>query len=328
MSDSAHNIFHELGDASFYMNDYHFSSAMQDGICVLKPQPAEGQGVILQFQSEPGLFISASEWIPALAMERRYEIPFPLVKMYYLESGEVTLIQNGKRAQPISRGVNLYLNRPGHGRVLYEPDVPISYVSVLLFEDYMTPHFQTPFSASDFDCAEIYDWQPFNYNTPEIARLFSQLKSKLFAGETSRLYYESKVGELLALVAANFHQENARLSSPSSLSPQEQKAMAAVRRTIEQNIYDPPSLDALCQLAAMGQTKLRETFRAAYGVPLTTYIRQTKMRVACMLLSTQTLSISDIAHRLGYANVSKFSAAFRKIVGQSPAEYRRAQKNS
>ena len=54
-----------------------------------------------------------------------------------MESGGVTLIQNGRKAQPITEGIHLYLNKPSQGRVLYQPNIPISFASDLMYEDYI-----------------------------------------------------------------------------------------------------------------------------------------------------------------------------------------------
>ena len=61
-------------------------------------------------------------------------------------------------------------------------------------KDYIEKNLQDRFTPDDFDYAEVYDWKAFDYNTPEIGTLFLQIRDKLIAGETSRLYYESKVG--------------------------------------------------------------------------------------------------------------------------------------
>ena len=304
---------HELGDASFYLHDYHFRQDNHNGICTLQPQNRQGYGNIYQVQPTDGLFLSTGSWIPYASMERKYEINQKLVKIYYLESGGVTLIQNGRKAQPITEGIHLYLNKPSQGRVLYQPNIPISYASVLLFEDYIEKNLQDRFTPDDFDYAEVYDWKAFDYNTPD----------KLIAGETSRLYYESKVGELLSIVAGNFHKQRQEIASKhQSLSKQEKKALESVRLAIEQNVLNPPEVSQLCKIAAMGQTKLRESFKAMYGVPIGAYIRQAKMRYALLLMSKPNLTIGNIAEHLGYANASKFAATFRKVYGKSPEEYR------
>lgn len=47
------------------------------------------------------------------------------------------------------------------------------------------------------------------------------------------------------------------------------------------------------------------------------------MQAAALLLINTELSVSEIAGRYGYDNPSKFSAAFRKIMGKSPLKYRK-----
>lgn len=323
MQADSSQVVHGLGDASFYLYDYHFCQSHQNGICTLQPQKKQGQGTVYQVQPTEGIFLSTGNWIPYTPMERKYEINQKLVKIYYLESGAVTLIQNGKKAQPITEGIHLYLNKPSKGRVLYQPNVPISYISVLLFDDYIEKNLQARFTPDDFDYAEIYNWKVFDYNTPEIGALFLQIRSKLIAGENSRLYYESKVGELLSIVATNFHKQRNEILLTEQIPIHKQKSLEAVRVAIEQNILNPPEIEHLCKISAMGKTKLRESFKKMYGVPIGTYIRQSKMKYASLLLKKNELSISSIAKHLGYQNASKFSSAFKNYFNQSPEIYRK-----
>ena len=69
-------------------------------------------------------------------MEKKYYIPKEFIKLYFLENGNVTLIQNGKKKSMIQHGVNLYLNRPAGGRVLYDVMMPIFYVLILIHSEY------------------------------------------------------------------------------------------------------------------------------------------------------------------------------------------------
>ena len=71
---------HELGDASFYLHDYHFRQDNHNGICTLQPQNRQGYGNIYQVQPTDGLFLSTGSWIPYASMERKYEINQKLVK--------------------------------------------------------------------------------------------------------------------------------------------------------------------------------------------------------------------------------------------------------
>ena len=82
----------------------------------------------------------------------------------------------------------------------------------------------------------------------------------------------------------------------------------------------------LSELSGMPPATLRKVFRAVYGVPVYQYIKAYKMKAAAaMLISENKLLISEIAQRLGYDNSSKFSAAFRDVMGVSPQNYRNRQ---
>ena len=60
-----------------------------------------------------------------------------------------------------------------------------------------------------------------------------------------------------------------------------------------------------------------------YGKPLYQCVRAYKMRVAGRLLRETGRTVMDVAAELGYENGSKFSSAFRDVMGVSPGEYRR-----
>lgn len=49
---------------------------------------------------------------------------------------------------------------------------------------------------------------------------------------------------------------------------------------------------------------------------------------AAMLISESGITIAEISQRLGYDNASKFSAAFRDVMGTAPQNYRKRQEES
>ena len=329
IAENQQQAFHKLGDASFYMTDYHFNETDEKcgTIHTYYPPAKEGYGIMYQVQPAEGIFLSVSDWTPYHDMERRYQIEHKMIKMYYLESGEVRLIQNGKRTAVIQEGINLYLNRPSKGRVLYRAGIPIRYISVLILEDYFLPFLQSRYASDGLQYAALFSWHECNYNTPEIGSIFLQIKHKILSGETSSLYYESKVGELLSVAAGNVQRHGKQVSvsinrTKACLSPIERKALERVRLAIERSILNPPCSEELCSIAAMGHTKFRRTFRLLYGLSPREYILKARMQYACLLLSKPAVSIGSIAAHLGYANAGKFSCAFRKLYHQSPAEYR------
>ena len=76
----------------------------------------------------------------------------------------------------------------------------------------------------------------------------------------------------------------------------------------------------------MSLTALKDCFKAVYGKPIHAFQREYKMQAATKLLISTSLSITEIAGRLGYENPNKFSTSFKEIIGQSPSEYRKQRK--
>jgi len=46
------------------------------------------------------------------------------------------------------------------------------------------------------------------------------------------------------------------------------------------------------------------------------------MNKAAIMLKQTKENISEIAHKVGYNNSSKFASAFKDVIGKSPKEYR------
>ena len=66
-------------------------------------------------------------------------------------------------------------------------------------------------------------------------------------------------------------------------------------------------------------------FKGVYGMPPYTYLRAYRMERAAEMLRQGELSVSDIAATVGYGSPSKFTAAFKVLMGVTPSAYRRAE---
>ena len=67
-------------------------------------------------------------------------------------------------------------------------------------------------------------------------------------------------------------------------------------------------------------------FSRQTGFTFKDYLLGEKMREARKLLETSSLPVSIVASKVGYDNFSHFSQIFKKLVGESPQEYRRNHK--
>ena len=67
---------------------------------------------------------------------------------------------------------------------------------------------------------------------------------------------------------------------------------------------------------------IKRCFYSVYGESVYAYIRNYKIKLSAHQLKTTNQSITEIAHKFGYDNSSKFSSAFRSVMGISPTKYR------
>ena len=63
-------------------------------------------------------------------------------------------------------------------------------------------------------------------------------------------------------------------------------------------------------------------FRKATGLSFTEFVTRTRIEKAKNLLLNPNLRVSEIAYDIGFHSLTHFNRAFKKILGQSPSEYR------
>jgi AraC family transcriptional regulator len=73
---------------------------------------------------------------------------------------------------------------------------------------------------------------------------------------------------------------------------------------------------------------LARAFRAAYGRPVGTYLREVRVRRAAELLGGTETAIAEVALRVGFVDQSHLTRWFVRLVGLSPAAYRAKVRDS
>ncbi|OGV71780.1 MAG: hypothetical protein A3K19_06755 [Lentisphaerae bacterium RIFOXYB12_FULL_65_16] len=97
-----------------------------------------------------------------------------------------------------------------------------------------------------------------------------------------------------------------------------------VRLRLEAAAQDPRGADsirALLEELGCSYAHLCRLFRRRYGIPPLKYLHALRMARAKLLLRERNARVSEVAYRLGFADLSYFSQLFRKVTGQTPREY-------
>jgi len=87
-----------------------------------------------------------------------------------------------------------------------------------------------------------------------------------------------------------------------------------------------PSVAELAQLSGMSERNLLRLFKKATGETVVGFVSRARIDAARALLRNTNFALKEVAHRLGFASHSSFSAAFHREVGITPLEFRRSQR--
>jgi AraC-like DNA-binding protein/mannose-6-phosphate isomerase-like protein (cupin superfamily) len=83
------------------------------------------------------------------------------------------------------------------------------------------------------------------------------------------------------------------------------------------------SLATLSRQAGMSRTSFATRFAELVGEPPMRYLMRCRVNKAAKLLRDGRASVQQVAERVGYDSELGFRRAFKRLVGSSPAEYRR-----
>jgi len=119
----------------------------------------------------------------------------------------------------------------------------------------------------------------------------------------------------------------ARPANPSGDVP----ALATSRPEIEQvltyiegNLTRPISRQDLARQAAFAPSYFSALFREATGTTIPEYINARRVRRAQDLLRDPQTRVSAVCYAVGFRDLSNFNRVFKRLVGQTPREFRRA----
>ncbi|CAG4890417.1 AraC family transcriptional regulator [Paraburkholderia saeva] len=94
---------------------------------------------------------------------------------------------------------------------------------------------------------------------------------------------------------------------------------------IGKNLAQPMREADLAQLAGQSVSAFSRYFRRHTGLPFVQYVNRLRINMACQLLMSDELSITDICYQVGFNNLSNFNRQFLLLKGMPPSKFRAYQ---
>jgi AraC family transcriptional regulator len=157
---------------------------------------------------------------------------------------------------------------------------------------------------------------------PITSRLLTTAAEALEGNTTLDTMFRQQLMDLLAtrLLAAHAGKPVAHQLAIGGLPPKLlRRALERLRSGSDADV----SLTALAADAGLSRFHFCRAFKESTGMPPHVWLRLYRVEQAKAMLRDPSLSVIAIALALGYASQTAFAAAFKKLTGVSPTEFRR-----
>lgn len=127
-------------------------------------------------------------------------------------------------------------------------------------------------------------------------------------------------GLLVSLLCALFDLRRGEPRSRPSLS---RRQLSQSMDYIDAHCFETIRLHDLASLLGLSETYFSHAFKASTGVPPLRWQMEARIGKVKELLGDQTVSLTEVAAMAGFSDQAHLTRAFKKLVGQTPSEWRR-----
>jgi transcriptional regulator GlxA family with amidase domain len=98
--------------------------------------------------------------------------------------------------------------------------------------------------------------------------------------------------------------------------------LAEANAIVEREYASELSLDDIARRVASSRRQLQRAYAEIGHTTFRDYLTRVRMDRAAEMLAGQTLTVREVAHRVGYRQPAQFAKAFRRHRGVAPSDFR------
>jgi AraC-like DNA-binding protein len=186
------------------------------------------------------------------------------------------------------------------------------------------------------------DLRPFNPLIDALPRLLHQNTGGVGAWVTPMLHQAvaesrqtragsaavlERVSEMVFVDSARRYLESLPADASGWLAALRDRHVGKAIALMHQRPAEPWTLDELGRQVGLSRSALHERFVELAGQPPMQYLANWRMQRGAALLREGHATVATIAQEVGYDSEAAFARAFKRLVGQPPAAWRRVQRS-
>lgn len=153
-------------------------------------------------------------------------------------------------------------------------------------------------------------------------RLLLSAADVLEGNEALDMLFRQQMTDLLAMRLLAAHTGSPTMIQPATGGLSPKVLLRAIERLRSDSDADV-SLSALASEAGLSRFHFCRAFKDSTGLSPHAWLRQHRLEQAMSMLRDTDDSIVSVAAALGYSSQTAFAAAFRKLTGETPSDWRR-----
>jgi AraC-like DNA-binding protein len=153
-----------------------------------------------------------------------------------------------------------------------------------------------------------------------VALTMAEARAPRAGGESIRL----GLSELMFVELLRRHLETLSAEEPSWLAGLRDPKVGRALALLHAEPARSWTLDRLASQAGLSRSVLADRFARSVGETPMRYLTLWRMQLAARLLSDGSAKVAAISEEVGFRSEAAFSRTFKKVTGQSPAQWRRA----
>ena len=136
-----------------------------------------------------------------------------------------------------------------------------------------------------------------------------------------------RVSEMVFVDAARRCLETMPANASNWLAALRDRHVGKAIALLHERPAEPWTIDELGKQVGLSRSALHERFNELVGMPPMQYLTNWRMQRGAQLLREGNETVATIAQETGYDSEAAFARAFKRLVGQPPAAWRRTQRS-
>ena len=203
---------------------------------------------------------------------------------------------------------------------VHDPERPRTVILALYIEPEWLMAFRPGWGASG---APGFFGHPSGDVSARIRSLAMDLAADMMARPEAREAHEAMLSDLMIAVIERF---TVWRSFPASIREMNVRSgdwrIRRVAASMRSDAARDADLDAFAKEAGLSRSHFFRLFESSTGVPPKVYLNVVRMEQAVDAVLNESASVSEISHRLGFAEPAHFTRFFRNHAGVGPREFR------